>query len=72
MCRQCEALIAVNGKFTGVVSEMAGARPTKNGVYFSSSLMTRIMEPGPATVELWIANWRTKTPTLERVGPPQK
>ena len=72
MCRRCEALIAINGTFVGVVSEMAGARPTKNGVYFSSSLMTRLMDPGPATVELWVANWRKKTPTLERVGPPQK
>jgi len=72
MCRRCEALIAINGTFVGVVSEMAGARPTKNGVYFSSSLMTRLMDPGPATVELWVANWRKKTPALERVGPPQK
>ena len=71
-CRRCEALIAVNGRFVGVVSELAGARPTKHGIYFSSSLMTRLMEPGPATVELWIADWTTKTPKLERVGPPQK
>ena len=72
MCRRCEGLIALNGKFVGVVSEVAGAQPNKEGIYFSSSLMTRLMEPGPATVELWIANWRTKMPMLERVGPPQK
>ena len=72
MCRRCEALIAVNGRFVGVVSELAGSRPTQQGIYFSSSLMTRLMEPGPASVDLWIANWKTKTPRLERVGPPQK
>jgi hypothetical protein len=72
MCRRCEGLIAVNGRFVGVVSELAGTRPTQDGVYFSSSLMTRLMEPGPATVELWIANWTRKTPTLQRVGPTRK
>jgi hypothetical protein len=72
MCRRCEGLIAINDKFVGVVSEVAGAQPNKEGIYFSSSLMTRLMEPGPATVELWIANWTKKTPTLQRVGPARK
>ena len=71
-CKRCEGLIAINGKFVGVVSELAGAQPYREGHYFSSSLMTRLMEPGPATVELWIADWTTKTPILQRVGPPQK
>jgi hypothetical protein len=72
MCRRCEGLIAINGRFVGVVSELAGTRPHKEGHYFSSSLMTRIMEPGPATVELWIADWSKKTPSFQRVGPPRK
>ncbi|CAB4657464.1 unannotated protein [freshwater metagenome] len=72
MCRRCEGLIAINGKFVGVISELAGAQSAKEGIYFSSSLMTRLMEPGPATVELWIANWTKKTPTLQRVGPARK
>ena len=72
MCRRCEGLIAINGKFVGVISELASAQSLKEGIYFSSSLMTRLMEPGPATVELWIANWTKKTPTLQRVGPARK
>lgn len=69
MCSRCEALIAVNGKFVGVVSELAGMKTSTAGQYFSSSLMTRFMQPGPAQVELWIANWSKKNPVLTRVGP---
>ena len=69
MCSKCEALIAVNGKFVGVVSELAGMRASTAGQYFSSSLMTRLMQPGPTQVELWIANWSKTTPVLTRVGP---
>ncbi len=72
ICSKCEGLIAINGKFVGVVNEFAGATPQKTGKYFQSQLMTRLLKPGPTTVELWIANWTTKTPRLQRVGPPRK
>lgn len=71
MCTKCEALIAINGKFVGVVSELAGMKPSSEGQYFSSSLMTRVMQPGPAQVDLWIANWTKQTPVLTRVGLPR-
>jgi hypothetical protein len=69
MCSKCEALIAINGKFVGVVSELAGMKPSAEGQYFSSSLMTRLMQPGVAQVELWIANWSKQSPVLTRIGP---
>ena len=72
MCQRCEALIAVNGSFVGVVSEMAGAKPHRAGTYFSSSLMTRLMQPGPTEIELWIADWTKTQPLLFRIGPPRK
>ena len=71
MCSKCEALIAINGKFVGVVPELAGMKPSSEGQYFSSSLMTRLMQPGQAQVELWIANWTKQTPVLTRVGLPR-
>ena len=71
MCDRCEGLIAVNGMFVGVASELAGMKKTKIGQYFSSSLMTRLMQPGQAEVELWIANWTSGKPVLHRIGPPQ-
>lgn len=71
MCSKCEALIAINGKFVGVVSELAGMKPSAEGQYFSSSLMTRLMQPGVAQVELWIANWSKQSPVLTRIGPPR-
>lgn len=71
MCSQCEALISVNGKFVGVASELAGMKTAKVGQYFSSSLMTRLIQPGQNHVELWIANWTSGKPVLRRVGPPQ-
>jgi hypothetical protein len=71
ICDKCEALIAINGKFVGVVSELAGMKPSSSGKYFSSSLMTRLMQPGKAQVELWIANWTSGKPVLRRVGPPR-
>ena len=71
MCTKCEALIAINGKFVGVVSELAGMKPSTEGQYFSSSLMTRLMQPGTSQVDLWIANWTKQTPVLTRVGLPR-
>ena len=71
ICRKCEGLIAFNGKFVGVITELAGVKPSKNGKYFSSPLMTRLMTPGPATVEMWIANWTKATPVFTRVGVPR-
>ena len=71
MCSKCEALIAINGKFVGVVPELAGMKPSSEGQYYSSSLMTRLMQPGQAQVELWIANWTKQTPVLTRVGLPR-
>jgi hypothetical protein len=71
MCSQCEGLIAVNDKFVGVASELAGMKAAKVGQYFSSSLMTRLMQPGEAKVELWVANWSSGKPVLRRVGPPR-
>jgi hypothetical protein len=69
-CPQCEGLIAINGKFVGVVTELAGVYPSKSGKYFSSPLMTRLMTPGPTAVELWIANWTKTVPLFTRVGLP--
>jgi hypothetical protein len=68
ICNKCEALIAINGTFVGVVSELGDMKPARVGQYFSSSLMTRYMELGNAKVEMWIANWSKANPTLSRVG----
>ena len=71
MCSRCEGLIAINGKFVGVVSELAGMKSSRSGQYFSSSLMTRLMHPGTSVVEFWIADWTKSTPVLRRVGLPR-
>jgi hypothetical protein len=70
ICSKCEGLIAINGKFVGVASEFAGANPQKGGKYFQSQLMTRLLKPGPARVELWMADWSKGKALLTRVGPP--
>jgi hypothetical protein len=71
ICSKCEGLIAINDKFVGVATEFAGTIPQKNGKYFQSPLMTRLMQPGPARVELWIADWSKEKVILTRVGPPR-
>lgn len=71
ICQKCEGLIAINGIFVGVASELAGMKKSKVGQYFSSSLMTRLMQPGPATVDLWLADWTSGKPALRKVGEPR-
>ena len=70
VCERCEGLIAVNDTFVGVVTEIQDMKPAHAGQYFSSSLMSRLIRPGYAKPELWIANWSTSIPTFTRVGPP--
>ncbi len=69
VCTKCEALIAVNGVFAGVVSEITEMKAARVGQYFSSSLLTRVMQPGATTVDMWIADWKTAQPTFTFVGP---
>lgn len=68
LCAQCEGLIAINGRFVGVLPELAGMTPEVGPVPFSSSLMSRFMNPGKNTVELWVADWTADKPLLSRVG----
>jgi len=68
LCARCEGLIAVNGRFVGVLPELAGMTPEVGPLPFSSSLMSRYMSPGKNRVELWVADWTTGQPLLTRVG----
>ena len=68
MCNKCEGLIAVNGRFVGVLPELAAMTPQMGALPFSSSLMSRLMGPGANSVELWVADWTTGKPLLTRVG----
>ena len=68
LCARCEGLIAVNGRFVGVLPELAGMTPEVGPLPFSSSLMSRYMSPGKNLVELWVADWTTDKPLLTRVG----
>jgi hypothetical protein len=68
LCARCEGLIAVNGRFVGVLPELAGMTPEVGPLPFSSSLMSRFMNPGKNTVELWVADWTTEKPLLSRAG----
>ena len=70
LCARCEGLIAVNGRFVGVLPELAGMTPEVGPLPFSSSLMSRYMSPGKNLVELWVADWTTDKPLLTRVGKP--
>ena len=70
LCERCEGLIAVNGRFVGVLPELAGMTPDVGPLPFSSSLMSRFMNPGKNTVELWVADWTTSKPVLSLVGEP--
>ena len=67
-----DGLIVINGVVVGVVSELAGLRPSSNGSYFASVLLTEKIAPGNQTVELWTVNWSTQDPVFGRVGPPSK
>mgnify|MGYP000523515700 CR=1 FL=1 len=70
VCNRCEAVIAINDVFVGVVSEISDMKVAHVGQYFSSSLMSRVMQAGPTKVEMWISDWSKTQPTLTRVGPP--
>jgi hypothetical protein len=71
ICDKCEGLIEVDGQFVGTMPELAGARQEDGIIPFSSSLMSRLIQPGKATINLWIADWSKATPLLTRVGPPK-
>jgi hypothetical protein len=68
LCVRCEGLIAVNGRFVGTLPELAGMTPEMGALPFSSSLMSRFIQPGKNRVELWVADWTTDKPLLTRVG----
>ena len=70
LCDRCEGLIAVNGRFVGVLPELAGMTPKMGQLPFSSSLMSRYMSPGKNLVELWVADWTAREPILTRIGMP--
>jgi hypothetical protein len=44
--------------------------PEMGALPFSSSLMSRHIQPGKNRVELWVADWTTDKPLLTRVGKP--
>ncbi len=72
ICDKCEGLLEINGQFVGTLPELAGSGPNDGVIPFSSSLMSRLMQSGKATINLWIADWSKATPSLMRVGPPKK
>lgn len=62
-----EALLVLNGKVFGVVSELSGM---KNGasMRFTSIPMSRLHTPGRHTIELWVVNWANESaPVFSRV-----
>jgi hypothetical protein len=69
LCERCEGLIAVNGRFVGTLPELAGMTPAMGALPFSSSLMSRYIQPGNNRVELWVADWTNTKPVMSRVGP---
>jgi hypothetical protein len=69
LCVRCEGLIAVNGRFVGTLPELAGMTPEMGALPFSSSLMSRYIQPGNNRVELWVADWTTGSAVLSLVGP---
>jgi hypothetical protein len=60
----------VNGRFVGTLPELAEMTPEMGALPFSSSLMSRHIQPGKNRVELWVADWTTDKPLLTRVGKP--
>ena len=72
ICGKCEGLIAINGRFVGVLPELAGMTPQMGSLPFSSSLMSRLMRPGTNVVELWVADWTNGTPVLTKSGEPEE
>lgn len=71
LCAKCEGLISVNGKFVGVLPELAGMTPAMGALPFSSSLMSRLIMPGVNSVELWVADWTSGKPVISRAGAPK-
>lgn len=67
-----DGLIVINGVVVGVVAELAGLRPSSNGSYFASVLLTEKIAPGNQEVELWTVDWSTQKPVFGRVGPASK
>lgn len=63
-----EILIAVNGRFVGVVREVAGLGAWRSTLY-STSLLSRLIEPGPNDVTLWAVRGGAQAPTFTRLGP---
>jgi hypothetical protein len=70
LCERCEGLIAANGRFVGVLPELAGMTAEMGSLPFSSSLMSRYIQPGDNRVELWVADWTSQKPVMSLVGVP--
>ncbi len=62
-----EILIAVNGRFVGVIREVAGLGAWRSTLY-SASLLSRVMGPGDNEVILWTVRGG-EAPTFVRLGP---
>lgn len=67
-----EGLIAIDGVFVGVVSELSGASPSEPGTFYSSALDPQYIGKGAHTVEMWTAQWTNNEVQLSRVGPPSR
>lgn len=63
-----EILIAVNGRFVGVIREVAGLGAWRSTLY-SSSLLSRFIGPGSNDVTLWVVRGEGKARTVTRLGP---
>ena len=70
ICPRCEGLISVNGRFIGVLPELANMNAQMGSMPFSSSLMSRSLRAGANTMELWVVDWTTRKPSYSRVGAP--
>jgi hypothetical protein len=62
-----EALLVIDGKVFGVISELAGLKSGES-TEFTSIPMSRLHTAGPHTIELWVVNWANQTaPVFSRV-----
>lgn len=62
-----EALLVLDGKVFGVISELAGLKK-ETSTEFTSIPMSRLQTPGAHKIELWVVNWANKSqPVFSRV-----
>jgi hypothetical protein len=69
ICASCEGVLVIDGIVVASIPELQGVTKGIKPAYFTTSVDPRTLTSQSGVAELWIADWTSGTPVLQRVGP---